>query len=196
MRSGCRETAGLQVEHTDMSRVTQHANLAELYILVVFFCSTSAVFSYFARFSKRVCFGKVTRSSRHMSRRVHAYEKAGLVLYQPKIVDGSGVTETWSFEHQVAPDVLQKAQAHAKAAAELAEELAASHADELLAARPWKCCVCRKEKALQLLQHPVPYMKLLQVGATARDTTLRVLCAGRDLECWLVGTAPLCTPES
>lgn len=37
MRSGCRETAGLQVEHTDMSRVTQHANLAELYILVVFF---------------------------------------------------------------------------------------------------------------------------------------------------------------
>uniref|UniRef100_A0A383VA30 Uncharacterized protein n=1 Tax=Tetradesmus obliquus TaxID=3088 RepID=A0A383VA30_TETOB len=112
-----------------------------------------------------------------MSRRVHAYEKAGLVLYQPKIVDGSGVTETWSFEHQVAPDVLQKAQAHAKAAAELAEELAASHADELLAARPWKCCVCRKEKALQLLQHPVPYMKLLQPTITDLPG---VVCSSRD----------------
>jgi hypothetical protein len=102
-----------------------------------------------------------------MSRRVHAYEKAGLVLYQPKIVDGSGVTETWSFEHQVAPDVLHKAQANAQAAADLAQEIAALHTDELLTARPWRCCVCRKKKAVQLLQHPVPYMKLLQVGAAA-----------------------------
>jgi hypothetical protein len=110
-----------------------------------------------------------------MSRRVHAHEKAGIVLYQPKIVDGSGITQTWSFEHHVAPDVLLKAQGNARVAAELAQELAALHADELLAARAWRCCVCCKEKAVQLLQHPVPYVKLLQVGAACRGAQQRCL---------------------
>lgn len=93
------------------------------------------------------------------------HEKAGVVSYQPKIVDGSGITETWSFEHQVAPDVLQKASSNVHAATDLAQKLAAMHTEELLAARSWRCCVCCKEEAVQLLQHPVPYMKLLQVGA-------------------------------
>jgi hypothetical protein len=119
-----------------------------------------------------------------MSRRVHAHEKAGVVLYQPKIVDGSGITESWSFEHQVAPDVLLKAQSNARAAAELAQELAGLHADDLLAARPWRCCVCCKEKAVQLLQHPVPYMKLLQVGAAEGQRCITML--------WLYGALCAC----
>jgi hypothetical protein len=74
-------------------------------------------------------------------------------LPQPNITDYSAQREVFNFEHTVEPERLAAAQSHAGTAAELATELAAAHADELLACRSWRCVECGAP-ATRIVQHP------------------------------------------
>lgn len=102
-----------------------------------------------------------------MSRRVHAYTGKATVLYQPKIIDSKGQAHTWTFSHDVEPDRLQRAVQNRKEAAALADEISSCYHDELLASAQaddaYRCCVCGSSKVTTLLQHPVPYLQLIQV---------------------------------
>jgi hypothetical protein len=83
------------------------------------------------------------------------------LLYQPKIRDWDGKEASFTFKHSITQSTLETAIGNRDSAVILAEEVAGTYVDELLADRPWRCCNCGA-KATRLFLHPVPYLHLAQ----------------------------------